>query len=153
MLGFIKRLSTEFRDPYTLKALYVSLVRSKLEYACCVWQPFDAVHINRIERIQEKFVKYALRWLGWDSSSVLPPYFSRCSLLNLGTWRFARVMYVFDILSGRVSSPHLLAEVGLHTYIHTYISSNWTSSNKLRSIRTIKCRHAELQRFRWSFRF
>jgi hypothetical protein len=32
MLGFIKRLSSEFRDPYTLKALYVSLVRSRLEY-------------------------------------------------------------------------------------------------------------------------
>jgi Reverse transcriptase (RNA-dependent DNA polymerase) len=56
MLGFIKRLSTEFRDPHTLKALYISLVRSRLEYACCVWQPFYAVHINRIERILEKFV-------------------------------------------------------------------------------------------------
>jgi hypothetical protein len=29
MLGVIKRLSGEFRDPYTLKVLYVSLVRSK----------------------------------------------------------------------------------------------------------------------------
>jgi hypothetical protein len=33
MLGFVKRLSCEFRDPYTLKTLYVSLVRPKLEYA------------------------------------------------------------------------------------------------------------------------
>jgi hypothetical protein len=33
MLGFAKRLSGEFRDPYTLRNLYVSLVRPKLEYA------------------------------------------------------------------------------------------------------------------------
>jgi hypothetical protein len=52
----------------------------------------------------------------WDSSLVLSPYPSRCSLLNLKTLnvrrRIARVMYVFDVLSGRNSSPHLLAEVG-----------------------------------------
>jgi hypothetical protein len=49
MLGFIKLLSGEFRDPYTLKVFYVSLVRSKLEYTSCVW--FHAVHIDRMERI------------------------------------------------------------------------------------------------------
>jgi hypothetical protein len=36
MLGFVERLSCDFRDPYTLKALYVSQVRPKLEYAICV---------------------------------------------------------------------------------------------------------------------
>jgi hypothetical protein len=51
MFGFIKRLSREFRDPYTLKVLYVAYVRSKLEYANCIWQPFYVTHINRIERI------------------------------------------------------------------------------------------------------
>jgi hypothetical protein len=38
MLGFIRRLS--FRDPYTLKSLYTSLLRPKLEYVSCVWNPF-----------------------------------------------------------------------------------------------------------------
>jgi hypothetical protein len=36
MLGFVKILSGEFRDPYTLKTLHVSLVRPKIEYASCV---------------------------------------------------------------------------------------------------------------------
>jgi hypothetical protein len=36
ILGFVKRLSGEFRDPYTLRRLYVSLVHPKLEYASCV---------------------------------------------------------------------------------------------------------------------
>jgi hypothetical protein len=36
MLGIIIRLSFEFKDPYTLRSLYMSLVRPKLEYASCV---------------------------------------------------------------------------------------------------------------------
>jgi hypothetical protein len=47
MLGFVKRLSCEFRDHYTLKTLYVSLVPPKLEYAICVWRPFYGAHIDR----------------------------------------------------------------------------------------------------------
>jgi hypothetical protein len=43
MLGFIGRFSLEFRDPYSLKSLYTSLVRPKLEYASCVWNPFYVV--------------------------------------------------------------------------------------------------------------
>lgn len=138
MLGFIKRLSSEFQDPYTLKSLYMSLVRSRLEYACCVWQPFYAVHIARIERIQEKFVTYALRRLGWDTSRVLPPYGSRCSLLGLDTLKMrrviAKVMFVFDILSGRVSSPSLLAEIGFRvpsysTRRHEFLQIDYHRTN------------------------
>jgi hypothetical protein len=61
MLGFVKRLSCEFRDPYTLKTFYVSLVRPK--YASCVWRSLYGTHIDRIERVQRKFVRFALRGL------------------------------------------------------------------------------------------
>jgi hypothetical protein len=37
ILGFIRRLSFEFTNPYTLRSLYTSLVRPELEYASCVW--------------------------------------------------------------------------------------------------------------------
>jgi hypothetical protein len=56
MLGFIRRPSFEFRDPYTLKSLYTSLVRPKLEYASCVWNPFYDVHVDKIERVQKWFI-------------------------------------------------------------------------------------------------
>jgi hypothetical protein len=35
MLGFVKKMSYEFRE-YTLKILFVSLVRPKIKYASCV---------------------------------------------------------------------------------------------------------------------
>jgi hypothetical protein len=56
MLGFLKRLSCEFRDSYTLKTLYVSLVCPKLEYTSFVWWPFYGAHIDRIERVQKRIV-------------------------------------------------------------------------------------------------
>jgi hypothetical protein len=33
MLGFIKRISSEFHDPFTYKTLYISLVRPNLKHA------------------------------------------------------------------------------------------------------------------------
>jgi hypothetical protein len=36
ILGFIKRISREFYDPYTHKTLYTSLLRPNIEYATCV---------------------------------------------------------------------------------------------------------------------
>jgi hypothetical protein len=56
ILRFVKRLSYEFKDLYTYKILYVS---RKLEYASCVWQPLYGTHIDRIKRVQRKFVRYA----------------------------------------------------------------------------------------------
>jgi hypothetical protein len=79
MLGLAKRLLCEFRYPYTLKTLYVSLVRPKLEYASCVWRPFYGAHIDRIERVQRNFIRFALRGLRWTDMCDLPPYVYRCS--------------------------------------------------------------------------
>ena len=60
MLGFIKRISREFQDYYALKTLFVSLVRPNLEYASVVWSPHQACHSERIERIQDNFIRSAL---------------------------------------------------------------------------------------------
>ena len=118
MLGFIKRLSKEFRCPYTYKILYTTYVRSRLEYASCVWQPFYVTHVNRIERIQEKFIKFALQRLPWNPNLELPPYENRCRVLVMDTLKkrrdIARVLLVFDLLSGKIDSPNLLTQISLN---------------------------------------
>jgi hypothetical protein len=60
------RLSLEFRrDPYTLKSLYTSLVRPKLEYASCMWRPFYDVCVDRVERVQRLFIEMlCVVWIG-----------------------------------------------------------------------------------------
>jgi hypothetical protein len=83
MLGFIRRLSLEFRDRYTLKSLYTSLVRPKLELPSCVWNPFYDVRVDRVERVQRWFIRYTLRGLGWTDMHDLLQYEDRCALLHL----------------------------------------------------------------------
>jgi hypothetical protein len=114
MLGFIKRLSKEFQDPYTLKTLYVSLVRPNLEYASSIWSPHQACHSERIERIQHNFVRFALRRLRW-TANPLPAYDSRCALLGLESVadrrRVSSALLVRDLLCGRVDSPLLASKL------------------------------------------
>jgi hypothetical protein len=86
-------------------------------YASCVWRPFYDVHISRIERVQGKFVRYALRGLGWINMHDLPPYVNRYALIRLETLLRRRsdacVMFVSDVLSGRVGSPNLFSLVNV----------------------------------------
>jgi hypothetical protein len=85
MLGFIRRLFLELRDPYTLKSTYTSPFRLKLEYASCVWNPFYDVCVDRVKRVLRWFIRYALRGLDWTDVHDLPPYEDRCTLLYLDT--------------------------------------------------------------------
>lgn len=114
MLGFIKRLGREFQDYYTLKTLYVSLVRPNLEYASCIWSPYYACHSERIERIQHNFVRFALRGLRW-TANPLPAYDSRCALLGLESLADRRTVFcallIRDLLCGRIDSPHLTSKL------------------------------------------
>ena len=102
MLSFIKRFSFHFKDPYTIKTLYVSYVRSILEYCCVVWAPYQETYINRLESVQKQFLLFALRKLGWNSFP-LPSYESRCLLINIETLKkrreIAMIIFVTDIIS------------------------------------------------------
>jgi len=70
VLGFIKRWSKEFDDPYTTKLLFTTLVRPILEYCSSVWSPQYQVHIDRIESVQKKFLLFALRSLNLDQKAT-----------------------------------------------------------------------------------
>ncbi|KAL9694590.1 hypothetical protein quinque_013875 [Culex quinquefasciatus] len=47
---FLKRNTAHFDDPFALKVLYASLVRSVLEYAAVVWAPYHVTLAARIEQ-------------------------------------------------------------------------------------------------------
>ena len=55
VFGFIKRRSYEFKDPYIIKSLYCSLVRSTLEYGSVVWNMMGSTDTARVESIQKQF--------------------------------------------------------------------------------------------------
>ncbi|XP_075150461.1 uncharacterized protein LOC142224560 [Haematobia irritans] len=97
-LYFIRRNADEFADPYTKKILYCAYVRSKLEYCSFVWSPNALKHINRIESVQKKFVKFALKSLNF--SHPMPSYVSRCALISLQSLRSRREIDSLVFLQG-----------------------------------------------------
>ena len=115
MLGFLKRNTTHFDDPYSLKTLFCALVRSVLEYAVAVWAPFHETQIARIESVQRAFVRYAFRKLRWNDPLRLPPYEQRCALFSLPTLARRRVLIqrllVFDILRNNIDCSSIRALV------------------------------------------
>lgn len=113
MLAFIRRSSSDFSDPYTLKLLYTSYVRSKLEYAAVVWNPQCMNYISRIERVQRIFLKYSLS--SFTFVDPMPSYRSRGLFLGLETLeyrrRFQSALLIFDIISGSINCPDLLSKI------------------------------------------
>jgi hypothetical protein len=78
----VKRISRDFRDLFTHKTLYTSLVRPNHENAACIWSPHQSVHSERLERVQHNFIRYAVRQLPWRVWP-LPAYDVRCLLIGL----------------------------------------------------------------------
>lgn len=116
MLGFIMRNSKDFTDPYTFKSLYVALVRSVLEYCSVVWCPYHNTTIFRIERVQKKFTKFALRKL--YSYPQMPSYETRCQLIGLKPLDKRRsyylTMFAHDVISGHIDCSTLLSSFGFY---------------------------------------
>jgi hypothetical protein len=128
MLGFIKRFGREFDDPYVLKHLYVSLVRPIIEFGCCVWSQYYQVHIDRIEMIQRRFIRFALSRLPWLDSMNLPPYVDRCKLLDIQPLQLRRInfdcMLIYDLLSGKIDCPSLLEKLSFNVCNYNFRSSS-----------------------------
>lgn len=117
-LGFIFRITNEFRDPYCLRALYMSLVRSVLESASIVWCPYTDIWGRRIEAVQKRFIRYALRFLPWNNPDNLPPYEERCRLLDMETLTNRRIIakaaFVGKLLLNVIDSPTLLRQININ---------------------------------------
>lgn len=58
MLGFVIRSTRDFKTINSIIYLYKTLVRSKLEYCIQVWDPGADFLSQRIETIQNKFIRY-----------------------------------------------------------------------------------------------
>lgn len=116
MLAFVKRNSKEFTNPYTRKLLYVTFVRSKLEYGSIIWNPLYDVHSSRIERLQKKFLKFAL--VSVPFGSPLPTYEARCRLIHLETLKNRRskcsVLFIYKLINGFIDCSSLLSLIGFN---------------------------------------
>ena len=105
--ALVRRYGRDLNDPYSILAIYTGLVRSKLDFSSVVWRPQYVVHIQRIEAVQKKFVRFALRNLSYNGDQ-LPPYQDLCALVNIDTihcrHKITDIIFFTNILSGRTDS-------------------------------------------------
>lgn len=123
VLGFVFRVAKHFRQISCLKALYCSLVRSTLEYCSVVWAPFYQNGIERLEKIQRKFTRYALRHIPPVDPLNPPSYADRCNSLELDLLsvrrNVAKALFVSDLLKSSIDCPEILQQVNFYVQRRT----------------------------------
>ena len=116
MLGFINRVLKDFKDPSVLCTLFNAYVRSRLEYASCVWSPTQQYLSDRIERVQKKFTRVLCYRSNIDYKSF--DYIDRCSFFNLQTLSSRRqicdLIYLHKIINNKINCPYLVNEITLY---------------------------------------
>ncbi|KAG7295979.1 hypothetical protein JYU34_021071 [Plutella xylostella] len=112
-LGFLIRSSRPFKCMKTVKILYCAYVRSHLEYASQIWNPQYDIYIDRLERIQKRFIRY----LGFKFKLIDSSYECKCIKLHLLPLKLRRdisdIIYLIKIFRGYVDCPDLLGKLGL----------------------------------------
>lgn len=107
----------DFR-PSIAHIFYYALVRSHLETAVVAWCPHTDEWVTRIESVQRKFTRFALRFHSWPDQVVTPTYEQRCEALGMETLskrrQFLRAAFVGKLLLGAIDAPSILARINFN---------------------------------------
>lgn len=112
-LGFVLRLTKEFKLSASLKSIYCSIVRSLLEYASVLWDPSTSVDSSLIERVQRRFLNSAAFILNINHPPHdYQPVMHKLGLVSLADRRVeANLLFLHKLIVGRIDAPSLLSQV------------------------------------------
>ncbi|KAB0803801.1 hypothetical protein PPYR_00771 [Photinus pyralis] len=110
MLGFVKRSCGMLKRVSCIKAVYIAFVRSILEYCLIVWSPYYVTHSVRLEKVQNKPLRFLAYKLGVNVDSIdysLIRVMVNIKPLNLRR-QAAEQIFLFKLLNGEVHASELL---------------------------------------------
>lgn len=109
MLGFVIRSGKSFWNINTLIRLYLTLIRPILEYCSAIWSPHFDIHVNRIEKIQKKFLKY-LSYKSTLSTDIVSDLYKINSLSSRR--KATDLIFFYKVINGIIDSPETLESFG-----------------------------------------
>lgn len=108
-LGFIIRNVHSFRNEFSLKLLYCTLVCSILENGSVIWDPHTINGSLQIERVQRRFLRFAGSLIRIPHTqhdySPVANHLKLASLVDRR--RSLNLNFLQNILSGKIDSPTL----------------------------------------------
>ena len=110
MLGFKWRCDL---SQWSIKLLYISFVRSHLEYCSPVWNPYYRVDCDLLERVQKKFLR--LIEFKLNRTHHQGDYTWICSYLNINSLEDRRCMsdicFLHGLINGNIDNSLLLSKL------------------------------------------
>ena len=117
-LGFIIRNCRKFQDTETIKPLYFSFVRSKLEFASIIWSPGYNIHTVALEKIQRRFLKFLFFLSFGHYPNRGYPHETLLDMFNVESLEQRRVasslIFLHKLVTGSIDCSSLLAELDFH---------------------------------------
>ena len=117
ILGLLKRKTAQFTDLKVINTLYVSLVRSNMEYCSIIWDPFYENKVKILERVQFKFTLYLYYKKYNSSSEYLSSTFLR-TLFKIPSLKSRReltcVLFFFKVLNGDIDCCDILSCISFY---------------------------------------
>lgn len=108
--GFVIRQTKLFKDPAISLLLFNCYVRSILEYCSAVWNPTYKIHINRLEKLQKRFL-YHLCFAN-NRCHELTSYDARASFYRVTPLEKRRavadLIFLYKIVNGHIDCSDLL---------------------------------------------
>jgi len=105
-LGFIFRCGKYFSLQSSLRVLYLTLVRNRLEYCSTVWNPYYSNARDQIERVQKKFTR--MLYFKFNIAHPRPDYHLRLKHLKLHSLETRRMVsdeiILYKLLHGHLDS-------------------------------------------------
>ncbi|XP_054281866.1 uncharacterized protein LOC128999398 [Macrosteles quadrilineatus] len=113
-LGLIHRVSSTFNSIYSLKLLFLSLVRPHLEYCDIIWSPHQQYLKDELESVQRRFVRLVGTRLGYRFlEAPIDDLQSLLKLPSLESRRFNHdVLFLQRLVTSELDCPELLQKVG-----------------------------------------